>query len=470
MFQSFDATGRPEQGPPRLAALRAAVAGQGLTGFLVPRADAHQGEYVAARDARLEWLSGFSGSAGFCIVLPRIAGLFIDGRYRVQVRAQVAEVFTPVPWPEVKPGDWLREQLPQGGVVGYDPWLHTPDDLDKLLKALEGSAVSLKAVANLVDTIWPDQPAPPKGRVMVHADGLAGESAAAKRLRIAALLAAAGQKAVVLTLPDSLCWLLNIRGSDMPKNPVAHAFAVLHADASVDLLIDAAKLDPAVGAHLGAEVRLLPPGDFLAVLDRLAGPVRLDRGSAPAFVSDRLAEKVSWCEDPCLLPKARKNPTEIAGMRAAHQRDGVAMVEFLAWLDQEGPKGVTEIAVTTALEGFRRAGNRLHDIAFDTICGSGPNGAIIHYRVTEPTNRTWLAGELMVVDSGGQYLDGTTDITRTVVLGPPDDEQRTCFTRVLQGMIAISRLRWPKGLAGRDLDGFARYNLWQAGQDYNAMV
>ncbi len=467
MFQSFEATGRPEQGPPRLAALRAVVAREGLAGFWVPRADAHQGEYVAARDARLEWLSGFSGSAGFCIVLPHIAGLFIDGRYRLQVRSQVADDFTSVPWPEVKPGDWLKAQLPQGGVVGYDPWLHSRDDLDKVVKALEGSGVTLRAVGNLVDGLWPDRPASPQGRVRVHPEALAGESSAAKRQGLAEILRAAGQTAAVITLPDSICWLLNIRGADLPKNPVVQAFAVQHGDGSVDLLVDAAKLNAEVRAHLGAEVRVLPPDGFAALLDGLAGPVRVDGGSAPLWVSERLGGRVSWGQDPCILPKARKNPTEIEGMRAAHWRDGAAMVEFLAWLSAEAPKGVSEIGVASALEGFRRVGNRLQDIAFDTICGSGPNGAIIHYRVTEATDRAWTPGELMVVDSGGQYLDGTTDITRTLVLGAADADQRACFTRVLQGMIAISRLRWPKGLAGRDLDGFARYNLWLAGQDYD---
>ena len=467
MFQSFAATGNPEQGPPRLAALREAIARAGLTGFWVPRADAHQGEYVAARDARLEWLSGFSGSAGFCIVLPQVAGVFIDGRYRVQVKAQVAADFTPVHWPEVKPGDWLREQLPGGGVVGYDPWLHTRDELDKVQKALEGSAITLCATANLIDALWADQPPPPRGRVMAHPDSIAGETAAAKRARMAGVLVAAGQQAAVITLPDSLCWLLNIRGADVPKNPVAHGFGVLHADGSVDLVMDPAKLAPELRAHLGPDLRITPPEMFAALLATLPGPVRVDRATAPVWVSDQLGDRTAWGEDPCILPKARKNAAEIEGMRAAHLRDGAAMVEFLAWLEQAAPKGVSEIAVASALEGFRRAGNTLHDISFDTICGTGPHGAIMHYRVTDGTNRTWAPGELMVVDSGGQYLDGTTDITRTVVLGQPSGEQRACFTRVLQGMIAISRARWPRGLAGRDLDGLARFNLWLAGQDYD---
>ena len=472
MFQSYSATSSPEQGPPRLAALRAAIASAGLTGFWVPRADVHQGEYVAPRDARLEWLTGFTGSAGFCIVLPEVAGVFIDGRYRLQVQTQVAlDHFTPVPWPDTKPGDWLRGQLSNGGVVGFDPWLHTRDQIDQVEKALDGSGILLKPCANLVDAIWQDQPAPPMGRVSPHPLDLAGESAADKCRRLAGVLRDAGQKVAILTLPDSLCWLLNIRGQDVARNPVVHGFALLRDHGEVDLFLDPAKGDPALVAHLGPGVSLHPPSAFTAALQSLQGPVRVDRASAPLAVSQILTAQaidIAWGEDPCILPKAHKNAGELTGSRAAHLRDAVAMVEFLCWLDREAPQGrLTEIAVATALEEFRRAGNTLRDISFDTISGSGPNGAIVHYRVTEDTNRVVRPGDLLLVDSGGQYGDGTTDITRTIAIGPVGADERACFTRVLQGMIAISRVRWPKGLAGRDLDGFARYNLWLAGMDYD---
>jgi Xaa-Pro aminopeptidase len=268
-----------------------------------------------------------------------------------------------------------------------------------------------------------------------------------------------------------VCWLLNIRGADVPKNPVVHGFAVLHADGRVDLFLDPAKYDDAVREHLGPEVSLRVPDAFAGALAGLTGPVRVDKTSAPLAVADLLAAAgvaVVWGDDPCKLPKARKNPAEIAATREAHLRDGAAMVEFLAWLDREAPKGaLTEIAVVQALEGFRRATNALHDISFDTICGAGPNGAIIHYRVTEETNRPVREGELLLVDSGGQYLDGTTDITRTIAIGDPGDGARAAYTRVLQGMIAISRVRFPKGCAGRDIDALARYPLWLAGQDYD---
>ncbi len=469
MFQSFAVTARPEQGPPRLAALRAKLAAEGLAGFIVPRADVHQGEYVAPHDERLGWLTGFTGSAGFCIVLPQVAGVFIDGRYRVQVKGQVDLAhYTPVPWPEVKPGDWLRENL-TAGVVGFDPWLHTRDEIGKIEAALAGTGVTLKPVANMVDAIWPDQPAPPCGKVVVHPLDYAGESSADKRMRLAADLARAGQAACAITLPDSISWLFNIRGSDVARNPVVHGFAILKADGAVTLFIDPAKLSDEVRAHLG-DAALALPGDFAGALKTLAGPVRVDAATAPLAVW-RILEAAGVAavagQDPCLLPKARKNAAEIAGMRAAHLRDAAAMVEFLCWLDANAPGDLTEADVVTALEGYRRATNSLREISFETICGSGPHGAIMHYRVTEETNRALAEGELLVVDSGGQYPDGTTDITRTVALGEPPTEARAAFTRVLQGMIAISRARWPRGLAGRDLDGFARYHLWLAGQDFD---
>jgi Xaa-Pro aminopeptidase len=469
MFQTFDSVASPAQGPARLAALRAVLQAEGLAGFIVPRADAHQGEYVAERDERLQWLTGFTGSAGFCVVLPDVAGVFIDGRYRTQVKGQVDLAhFTPVPWPDVLPGLWIVAHL-AGGVVGYDPWLHTAEEIEKLEKAVEGRGISLRPVRNFVDAVWEGQPGPALGRSFVHPDAVAGESSAAKRARLAEMLVQAGQAAAVITLPDSLCWLLNIRGSDVPRNPVVQGFAVLHQDGRVDVFAEGAKFGPEVLAHMGPEVNLHPVEGFVPALRVIKGKVRIDRGSAPILLAQELAGgEVVWGDDLCRLPKALKNAAEIEGMRVAHLRDGAAMVEFLAWLDGVLPQGgLSEIDVVRALEGFRRATNALHDISFDTISGAGPNGAIMHYRVTEESNQGVGTDTLLLVDSGAQYLDGTTDITRTVAVGDPGDLARACFTRVLQGMIAISRARWPRGLAGRDLDGLARYPLWLAGMDFN---
>lgn len=470
MFQDFESRADPAQGPLRLAALRRALAGRGLAGFIVPRADAHQGEYVAPHDERLRWLTGFTGSAGFCIVLPDIAGVFVDGRYRTQVKGQVdRDAFTPVPWPEVKPGPWLRDHL-DAGRVGFDSWLHTKAEIDRLRDSLTGSAITLEPVENPLDALWDDQPAPPVGPVTVHPDRLAGESHRDKRHRLGATLAAAGESAAVITLADSLAWLLNIRGADVARNPVVHGFAILHADGRLDLFADPAKFDAAARAHLGEEVTLAPPSAFLPALAALRGPVRVDEATAPLAVSLVLAGagvETHRGADPCRLPKARKNAAELAGMREAHLRDGAAMAGFLCWLDGQVPAALTEIAVVEALEGFRRATGVLHDLSFDTICGSGPNGAIMHYRVTRESNRALRPGELVLVDSGAQYADGTTDITRTIALGEPAAELRATYTRVLRGLIAISRLRWPRGLAGRDLDPIARYPLWVVGCDFD---
>ncbi|CUH66464.1 Xaa-Pro dipeptidase [Thalassovita gelatinovora] len=471
MFQSFEESADPGQGPARLAALRQMLAHEGLSGFLVPRADMYQGEYVAPRDDRLAWLTGFTGSAGFCAALLHDAGVFIDGRYRTQVKTQVdLDHFTPVPWPETRLQDWLRNSLPQGGVVGFDPWLHTSDEIFKLEQDLKGSAIELRPVANQVDAIWADQPDPPRGKVFVYPDDMAGESHGEKRARLAATLREEGQKAAVITLPDSLAWLLNIRGNDIPRNPVAHCVAILHDTGHLSLFIEADKLDDTVQEHLGDEVTQLPFTGFAAALRTLSGPVRVDKATAPLQVVRELEDAnvaLNWGPDLCILPKACKNTTEIANTKAAHLLDAAAMCEFLCWFDAQPPGSISEIDVVTTLENMRRATNALRDISFDTIAGTGPNGAVIHYRVTQHTNAMLQDGQLIVVDSGGQYLNGTTDITRTLPVGEVGAEEKTCFTRVLQGMIGISRLRFPIGLAGRDIDAIARMPLWVAGQDFN---
>ncbi|HSG37020.1 MAG TPA: aminopeptidase P family protein [Paracoccaceae bacterium] len=471
MFQSFESTSSPEQGPARLAALRAEIASEGLVGFIVPRADAHQGEYVAPCDARLAWLSGFTGSAGFCAVLPEIAGVFVDGRYRLQVRSQVAlEAFTPVDWPEVGLADWLIEQLPKGGEVGFDPWLHSVDEITKLRAKLTPKRITLTPIANLVDRIWDDRPAPPSAPFEAYPVDYAGEAHEAKLARLGKALTDGGYAAAAITLTDSVAWLLNIRGHDIQCNPVPHAFAILNADGTCNLFCRAGKAD-AVTAHLGGKVRLQDEEDFATVLASGEGKVLLDARSGPQALADAMdAADRPWeaGADPCVLPKACKNETEIAGMREAHLRDGAAVSRFLAWMAAEAPKGgLTEIDVATALEGFRRDTNALLDISFESIVGAGPNGAIMHYRVTHETNRSVNAGELVVVDSGGQYLDGTTDITRTVGVGPVGEDEKRCYTRVLQGMIAISRARFPKGVAGAHLDALARYPLWAEGKDFD---
>ncbi|PRY26019.1 Xaa-Pro aminopeptidase [Aliiruegeria haliotis] len=470
MYQSFDVSTRPGDGPPRLAALRQQLARDGYDGFLVPRADMHQGEYVAPHDARLAWLTGFTGSAGFCAVLPEVAGIFVDGRYTLQVRAQVdLSAFTPVAWPKTQLAGWLTDQMPDGGKIAFDPRLHTAEEIRKLREEGKAHGLTYHPSPNYVDAIWQDQPEPPLGDILVHPLEYSGQEHGEKRTALAADLTAKGLSAAVLTLPDSIAWLLNIRGSDIVRNPVPHAFAILNADASVDLFCAPEKLTDAAMTHLGNQVTCHLPETFGAALEALDGEVLLDKGSAPYWVAEQITgAEIHFDRDPCVMPKARKNAAEISGSEQAHLRDGAAMCRFLCWLDAEAPKGkLTEIDVVKRLEAFRAEDPLLRDISFETICGSGPNGAIVHYRVSTESNRRVTPGEILLVDSGGQYADGTTDITRTIATGPVTDAQKACFTRVLQGVIAISRARWPRGLAGRDLDPLARAPLWMAGQDYD---
>jgi Xaa-Pro aminopeptidase len=479
MFQTFDQTTDSSASPARVAALRDRLRAQGVDGFLIPRTDAHQGETVAPHDERLAYLTGFTGSAGIAIVLADRAALFVDGRYTLQAGDQVdTDLFEIVPMHEISAASWLERTLGAGQTVAYDPWLHGKAEIDRLTKAAKKQQARLAPIEpNPIDETWTDQPHVPMGAVHVQPDGFAGENAANRRHRIGAMVAEAGADAAVLTQPDSLAWLLNIRGSDLPRSPVALGFGVLSADGTVALYMEPDKIDGAVMAHLGNEVAIMPPDLLGGDLAGMGGKtVLVDQATCPLWVANRLeaaSAVLTWGEDPCLKPKALKNTAELAGMRAAHRRDGAAIARFLHWLDEAVARGetLTEIHVVTALEGFRANTGRLMDASFDTICGSGPNGAIVHYRVSRESNRVLQPGELLLVDSGGQYMDGTTDITRTVAFGAGDgaidkDAVRP-FTLVLKGMIALSRVRWPAGVAGRDLDPLARAALWRAGYDYD---
>lgn len=464
MFQSFDATASPEQGPPRLAALRKVMAEAGFDAFLVPRADRFQGEFVAPADERLAWLTGFTGSAGLAVICSDTAAIFVDGRYRLQVRDQVAEEFATLDPAGTKPGAWLADNFDRNVKVGFDPWLHTVDGITKLTKAVGDHAV-LHPTHNLVDRIWTDRPAPPVQTVRAHPFELSGEKWSSKRKRLARELKDSGQRAAILTLPESICWLLNIRGDGIPRSPVVQAFAILHDTGRVSLFSSPEKFE-----HLGPDpnIDLDEEDAFGSAVGRLEGPVRVDRQTAPWKIAEILEDRAVWDTDPCLMPKACKNDAEVKGVQNAHLRDGAAMVEFLAWFDEEAPNGgLTEISAARALEEFRVRAGDLLDISFDTISGSGPNAAIIHYRVSEQTDRKIRPGELYLVDSGGQYIDGTTDVTRTLAVGEPSDVHRDCYTRVLQGLIAISLARFPSGRTGQDIDALARAALWRKGLDYD---
>lgn len=467
MYQSFETQSQPDAGPDRLVALRTEMRKQGLDGFIVPRTDQYQGEYVAPCDERLAWLTGFTGSAGFCIALAEHAGVFVDGRYRVQVKAETRPPYTPVDWPQTQPAAWIKDQISHG-VIGFDPLLHTVAEIETLERDLANSQITLRPSVNLVDAIWHNRPTPPCGKVIAHPIEFSGKSHLAKCAEIAADLAKAGDAAAILTMSDSICWLLNIRGSDITHNPVVQSYAILHATGAVDLFVDAAKLVD-LGDHLGDQVRTHPVGGFLDRLATLSGQIRIDAQTLPKAAFDAL-HKASVTlrrdSDPTSLPKACKNDIELATARECHLRDASHMCEFLCWLDAQDPDQTTEIDVAIALENIRRHDPKLLEISFDTIAASGPNAALPHYRVTTATNRTLRRGEVMLVDSGGQYLDGTTDITRTVAIGDQPLAVKQAFTRVLQGVIAISRLRFPTGVTGRQIDAFARIALWSAGQDF----
>ena len=460
----------------RLARLRTELAARHLDGFIVPRGDEHQGEYVPPRGQRLAWLTGFSGSAGLAIVLRDRAALFVDGRYTLQAAAQVdTDSFEIHHLIEEPPAQWITSVLRKGEVLAYDPWLHTPHEVERFRSAAEKAGASLRGIAeNPLDRVWAGQPAAPIAPVVPQPELFAGESAASKRTRLGRALQEDGVAAVVLTMPESIAWLLNIRGGDVPHTPLPLSFAILRQDGSVSLFIDRRKLVPGIERHLGNAVTVLPPKQLGPALDELAvqgGTVQADPATAASWVFDRLAAagaKIHRAADPCLLPKASKNAAEIDGTRAAHRRDGAALTRFLAWLAREAPKGeLREIAASDRLEAFRREGEHFRDLSFPTISGAGSNGAIVHYRATPETEKRLEPGTLYLLDSGAQYLDGTTDVTRTVAVGQPSDEMRDRFTRVLKGHIALALARFPKGTTGTQLDGFARRALWQVGLDYD---
>jgi Xaa-Pro aminopeptidase len=442
----------------RLAALRAELGRRGLDGFAVPHADEHQGEYLPLRAERLAWLTGFTGSAGMALVLADEAAVFADGRYTLQVETQVdTALFTPQHLTEQPPATWLEAHMPAGAKLGYDPWLHTEVQVTGLRAAAEKAGGELVACAdNPLDAVWADQPPPPIAPVEAHSLDFAGKASAEKRGEAAEALRAAGAEAAVLTLPDSIAWLLNVRGGDVARTPLPLSFAVLHGDATDEL---AAALDG---------------------LGRAGKRVLADRASAAAWVFEALraagATPVEGA-DPCQLPKAKKNDVELAGTRRAHRRDGASLCRFLARLAAETPAraegggdlvgGLGEIEAAERLLEFRRGNENFRDLSFDTISAAGPNAALPHYRVTLESERRLGLGELYLVDSGGQYLDGTTDVTRTVAVGGPSPEMRERFTRVLKGHIALATARFPKGTTGSQLDTLARVALWQAGLDFD---
>nr|WP_295886166.1 aminopeptidase P family protein [uncultured Devosia sp.] len=474
VFQSFEEKSDKKTVAPRLAALRAAMTKAGMDAFLIPRADAHRGESVPPSDARLAYITGFTGSAGLAVVGPKKAALFVDSRYTLQAPAQTdTGKVSVVQTDRGDMSDAVKAIIPKGGKVAYDPWLHTPGEVRDMTKRLAGHA-TLVPGPNLVDAIWADRPAPPVSVIEFLGHNRAGQTSTDKIAEIQKSIAADHADATVLTLPESICWLLNMRGRDVPNTPFVLGFAIVPRNGQPTLYLDPAKITDELKASLAGVAKVASRKALTTALSKLGKSgkaVLVDPATAPEAIVTALTEagaRLVEKRDPVLLPKSRKNAAELSGMREAHLLDGVALAKFLAWFDDAAPKGgLTEIAIVTALEAFRREEETCVDASFDTISGAGPNGAIVHYRVTDKTDRTLNPGEIMLVDSGAQYLSGTTDITRTLSTGKPSDEERDRYTRVLKGMIAISMLRFPKGTTGGQIDVLARQFLWQAGITYN---
>jgi Xaa-Pro aminopeptidase len=460
----------------RLADLRAELARRGLAGFIVPLNDEHQGEYVARRSRRLAWLTGFTGSAGLALILAEEAALFTDGRYTLQIENQTdGALYTRHHITESPPDGWLQAHLSTGQKMGFDAWLHSADQRRRLARACERAGAELVACdGNPLDAVWRDQPPLPVAPIVPHPVRFAGRESGDKRRAVGARVKEAGAAAVFLSAPDSIAWLLNVRGADVACAPLPHSFALLQADGRVQWFVDPRKRVAELAEHLGNEISCAPPEALGAALDALAAAgaaVQIDPAGAPDWAYRRLragGAVIIMKEDPCALPKACKNETELNGIRAAHLRDGLALTRFLHWLSRlDGSEGVLESQAAERLAAFRAGGAHYRGPSFETISGAAANGAIVHYRVTPESDRTLDAGTLYLVDSGGQYLDGTTDVTRTLAIGTPTPEHRDRFTRVLKGHIAVARARFPSGTTGTQLDSLARQFLWRAGLDYD---
>jgi len=472
-----DGLGGRRADPKRLANLRNELKRRGLDGFIVPKADEHQGEFIARRSERLMWLTGFAGSAGTAVVLSKgKAALFVDGRYTLQAKVEIDPAHVDVVHSaQQSPAEWLAKHAGAGAKIGYDPWLHTEDQMVRLERAVrQAGAVMIPTAENPLDAVWTGRPAAPMAPVVAHSAKYCSETAAQKRRQIGQSIKAQGIDAAVLTAPDSVAWLLNIRGGDVAYSPLALGSAILHHNGSVELFIDPRKLAPGVDKHLGESVIVLEPDALMTSLNHLGSrglKVLVDQSMAPSIIARALTgagAEVINAADPCSLAKACKGKLERTGMRNAHRRDGAALVHFLAWLDKEAVKGrLSEIEAADKLAEFRALQPLYKGPSFGTIAGAGAHGAIVHYRADKKTNAKLKKGSLFLIDSGGQYLDGTTDVTRTIAIGKPSAEMRDRFTRVLKGHIALAKAVFPEGTSGSQLDCLARKPLWEAGLDYD---
>ena len=458
---------------PRLSALRNQITKAGFDGFLVPMADEYQSEYVPASAQRIQFLSGFTGSSAFIVVLKEKAAFFTDGRYTLQAASQVpTELYTTHDITKLSPSEWLEKNLHAGAKIGFDPWLHTDDGVTRLKKSLaKCGALLVPSEYNLVDAIWTDRPEPPTEPIHPYDMTYAGQSSADKRAKIATDITGKKLDAAIITDTASVAWILNVRGNDVPNTPLPLSFLIIDKDGKVDWFVDARKITKELPTHLGADIHIRPIEAFATALDAMSGKlVRIDLSESANWITERLRKaeaKIDNGEDPSALARACKNPVELEGMRGAHRRDGAAIASFFCWLNKQPAGSVSELQAEEKLAGFRAANNLYRGPSFDTIAGAGAHGAIVHYRATKETDAKLQSGQLFLLDSGGQYLDGTTDVTRTIAIGEPTAEMRDRFTRVLKGHIALASISFPEGTTGAELDVLARQHLWAAGLDFN---
>ena len=466
-FQSFEDPSEREETPYRLSTVQEELTKNKLSGYVVPHSDVHQGEYIAACDERLAWLTGFTGSAGICFVGKEKAGIFVDGRYGIQAKKQTKLPFEIIHWNKQNILQWIKKNIMKGK-IGFDPWLHSYTEIVTLRDAFANSGISLIPSDNLIDRVWSDRPAKVSKQAISYPVKLAGLSAKDKCRQIAKVMELKEADSAVITLPDSIAWLLNLRGNDVIHNPIVHAFLIIHSEGNIELFCNNNLIINSISG-LESFIKVFPLENFEMSLSELNGSVLVDEATVPfaaATILQNNGGEIILGEDPIILPKACKNKVELENARICHERDAIHMCEFLSWIDRQDENEIDEIDVVIELENIRRKDKNLKEISFDTIAASGPNAALPHYRVNYSSNRKIKKGDVLLVDSGGQYLDGTTDITRTIAIGKQSEDVKNAFTRVLKGLISISMLKFPSGTSGRDIDAFARASLWQLGQDY----
>ena len=470
MFQKFNIS-KTSDNERRLAELRGNILKHDLDGFIIPHADRYQNEYIEPCDSRLEWITGFTGSAGVCLVTLKNAHLFVDGRYQVQAKKEVDQnLFEIIPSLKISFIKWFKANC-ENQAIGYDPWLHTISEIEKL-QCGHSNSKPLRVSKNLIDLVWTEKPLRATLSIETHPLKLSGASSKAKRAKILDSLIINKIDAIIFSKPESICWLLNIRGKDIAHTPIIQCLAIFKQNSRLQLFVRDVNIAKKTQSFLGDDVEIIHDSLFLNYVSLFKGQrIQVDPNTCPMVICNTLktnSNKVIETDDPCVLPKAIKNKTEIKGSKAAHLIDGSAFINFLHWLDINLKKPeLDEIEVIRRLEEFRRATGLLEEIAFDTICGSASNGAIVHYRVTKKSNKKIVINNVLLIDSGGQYKVGTTDLTRTIAVGKPNKSMIDSFTRVLKGMIAISTLKWPAGLSGQHIDSIARSSLWSVGLDYD---